>query len=226
MKELSGCGSAEASYDRQPERSNKTGNTGRAAAPIRSSGRAARIARPGLAKKPARQRFEIFRKRPANRRVPHQPTFTRTLNVRLHIPELLQISKSKPGCCRADARVLGDFRLRGIRGAHQVAEHQSARGAIDAFPRARSVVRYRRRIHPGWHVHILPDTARSLREVDRSRRAVRTPQLTCQSNCEAACRDPRSGASVTVEVGVDRSFPVGSGPDGSTSCIATQSVEE
>jgi hypothetical protein len=226
MKELSGCGSAEASYDRQPERSNKTGNTGRAAAPIRSSGSAARIARPGLAKKPAGQRFEIFRERPANRRVPDLSTLARALNVGLHIPELLQVTERKPGCRRADTGVLGDFGLRGIRGAHQVAQHQSAGGSIDAFPRARSVVWYRRCIHPGWHVHILPDTARRLWEVDRSRRAVSTTQLRCQSNCEAACRGPRSGVTITVEVGVDRSFLIGSGPDGSTSCIATQSVEE
>jgi hypothetical protein len=206
MKELSGCGSAEASYDRRPERSNKTGNTGRAAAHFRSSRRTARIAGPGLAEKPARQRVEVFRERPANCCIPHLSTFTRAFNVGLHIAELLQISEGKPGCRRADARVFGDFGLRGIRGAHQVAEHQSAGGAIDAFPRARSVVRYRRRIHPGWHVHILPDTARCLREVDRTRRAVSTTQLRCQSNCEAACRGPRSGVTITVEVGVDRPF--------------------
>jgi hypothetical protein len=206
MKELSGCGSAEASYDRQPERSNKTGNTGRAAAPIRSSRRAAKIGGPGLAKKPARQRLEVFRERPANRCVPHLSTLARALNVGLHIAELLQISESKPGCRGADASVLGDFGLCGIGGAHQVAEHQGAGCSIDAFPRARSVVRYRRRIHPGWHVHILPDTAGRLWEVDRSRRAVSTTQLTCQSNCEAACRGPRSGVTITVEVGVDRPF--------------------
>lgn len=224
-KELSGCADAEASYDRQPERSNKTGSTGRAAAHRRSVRRSARSKRSELAEQPAGQRLEILREHTTYRRVAHVPTFARAFDISLHVAKLLQVAQRQSRRCFTDPGVLRNFRSRGIRGAHQETQHESASRAIDSFTGARRTVGNRRRADSGWHVHILPDTMPL--PPQRGRHGV--PRID-EDNVLVELRDGVLPCMVTPprypRTRGRPHVPERTHPDGSTFCIATQSVEE
>jgi hypothetical protein len=111
-----------------------------------------------LAQQPARQRVEVLGDRAAHCGVANQSTVTRTIEISLHIAELLQITQRKARGSSTDPGSCGNLRAGGIGGVQQVPQDEHACGTVDAFPRARSVVRNCGGAHAGRHVLILTDT--------------------------------------------------------------------
>jgi hypothetical protein len=226
MKELSGCGSAEASYDRQPERSNKTGTTGREAAHHQRVRTTVRGCGGDLAQQPARQRVEVLGDRTTHCGVANQSTIARTIEISLYVAELLQVAQRESRGCSTDPCSRGNLRAGGIGRVQQVPQYEHARGTVDAFPRARSVVRNCGGTHAGRHVLILTDVRLVAGEVA----VVGVPKESEGNNLLVELlggvlpcpvrppRYPRTRGRHLVPVRPD----VGA----STSCTATDNVEE